>query len=360
MLRGLSEYKVNLIRNLYNRGFSTTQIGLHLSIPQQTVNNITRRRTYKDVPFFFIDTSDVNLSSGKGKLTSDIVSFIKTHGYKICFNKFKVDYDISRSVFYSIIRGELYKGLSMSKFDIDIEKYKKDVKKSKIELVGLYIKRKNVTENKSGVYIIQNIVNEKCYVGSSYNIKKRLQWHYNLLEQGYHPNNILQSAINKYGIDKFQFVPVLNCPSEYNHILEQFIKDKSGFNSKYNIAINCKTSALGNVLSDETKLKISKKNKGRKWTDEQRNRLKKRLKDIKDTDKQFDKNRIKNIGNPRKGSDNPRSKLSEEMRLDIIDRINKGERNKDIQLIYPYISQGLISEVRCGRTWKHLQNLIIR
>ena len=50
-----------------------------------------------------------------------------------------------------------------------------------------------------GIYRIKNLVNEKCYYGSSKNIEKRWKTHLNQLRNKKHINSILQRAWNKYG-----------------------------------------------------------------------------------------------------------------------------------------------------------------
>lgn len=57
----------------------------------------------------------------------------------------------------------------------------------------------------AGIYIITNILDNKKYVGSSKNIKKRWDGHKNSLRRNSHRNRHLQSAWNKYGEKNFVF-----------------------------------------------------------------------------------------------------------------------------------------------------------
>jgi len=57
----------------------------------------------------------------------------------------------------------------------------------------------------SGVYQIINLVNGKCYIGSSVNIKKRWAEHIANLQRGTHHCQHLQRAWNKYGESNFDF-----------------------------------------------------------------------------------------------------------------------------------------------------------
>lgn len=56
------------------------------------------------------------------------------------------------------------------------------------------------------VYQILNIVNNKCYVGSSTNYSKRKSRHIAGLKSGRHHSIKLQRAWDKYGGDNFRFI----------------------------------------------------------------------------------------------------------------------------------------------------------
>jgi group I intron endonuclease len=58
----------------------------------------------------------------------------------------------------------------------------------------------------SGVYVIENRINHKVYIGSAFDIEKRWQKHVAALERGKHHNRHLQSSWNKRGgIAAFRF-----------------------------------------------------------------------------------------------------------------------------------------------------------
>jgi len=61
----------------------------------------------------------------------------------------------------------------------------------------------NKWEKSIGIYCIKNTFNNKCYIGSSKNIKNRLLKHRSLLRNNKHENSYLQSAWNKYFEENF-------------------------------------------------------------------------------------------------------------------------------------------------------------
>lgn len=58
---------------------------------------------------------------------------------------------------------------------------------------------------KCGIYAIENLVNGKLYIGSSVNVNKRKNEHFNKLRKGIHHSRHLQRAFNKYGEISFIF-----------------------------------------------------------------------------------------------------------------------------------------------------------
>jgi len=65
-----------------------------------------------------------------------------------------------------------------------------------------------------GVYIIRNFYDNKIYVGKSVDIEKRLKDHKNKLKKNTHINSYLQNSWNKYGENTFDFEIVDLCKKE--------------------------------------------------------------------------------------------------------------------------------------------------
>lgn len=86
-----------------------------------------------------------------------------------------------------------------------------------------------------GIYRIKNIINNKCYYGSSKNIINRFKIHKYRLNNKKHPNIILQRAWDKYKEDNFIFEVVEECDLSQLLLIVQKYLD---LNPTYNIAKN--------------------------------------------------------------------------------------------------------------------------
>ena len=131
----------------------------------------------------------------------------------------------------------------------------------------------------SGVYVILNTANGKCYVGSSVNVRTRLLGHRKRLEKGSHGNRHLQRAWNMYGPEQFRFKVVNLCSKSCLVEEEQKLIDvlrsmdgRSGYNGRgagprgtLGIEGRAKLSLLrlGVPLNPEHREKLSVANKAR-------------------------------------------------------------------------------------------------
>lgn len=132
---------------------------------------------------------------------------------------------------------------------------------------------KNNVTNK-GIYKITCLTNKKFYIGSSTNIRYRIQRHFKELEQNIHLNRYMQASFNKYGKDSFVVECIEPCLKELtnNELLnleQKYLDALKPYN--VNIGFNiCQKAAFppnrkGKKLSAEHKQNISKalKNKPR-------------------------------------------------------------------------------------------------
>lgn len=134
-----------------------------------------------------------------------------------------------------------------------------------------------------GIYEIYNKVTSQIYIGSSINIKTRLNTHKSMLARGVHPNKYLQNSYNKYGKSNFEFNKLLNCSKDALEFYEdkfinlQFCNNKRfGYNLRevaismrgYKHSEETKKKCLANKKnfkhSNHTKTLISVANKGKK------------------------------------------------------------------------------------------------
>jgi group I intron endonuclease len=143
-----------------------------------------------------------------------------------------------------------------------------------------------------GIYKIVNIVNNKCYIGSSIAIRKRLSDHKRRLRKGQHNNIHMQKAWNKYGETSFSFDILLYCSGndlffyEDRAIATFKVLDKV---SGYNCMPARRTDLSGSnyvkfrqqiaetqrkiMQSPDARERISQANKGRILTKETRQRM---------------------------------------------------------------------------------------
>ena len=127
--------------------------------------------------------------------------------------------------------------------------------------------------NYCGVYMIQNVVNNKMYIGIAEDIGMRWATHMSLLQSGKHPSVYLQKAVKEYGIDNFTFTILCECSKDKLYEMEQYYifclettDRRVGYNRQYGGQTNrpCRETRdkmakahLGKKHSEETKRKIA-------------------------------------------------------------------------------------------------------
>ena len=136
-----------------------------------------------------------------------------------------------------------------------------------------------------GIYKIINVVNNKFYVGSAVNLRKRKARHFSELRTGKHKNRHLLAAWNKYGEQTFVFV-VVEEVEDRALLLEaenRWLKQHVGKDYCYNIGTDATAPAMGlsGELSptwgyqhtDEARERIGFHSRGRGHTPESREKI---------------------------------------------------------------------------------------
>ena len=108
----------------------------------------------------------------------------------------------------------------------------------------------------SGIYKIQNKINNKCYIGQSQNIEHRIKTHLCLLNNNNHYNIHLQKAWNKYGFASFDISVLKLCDvSELDKYEIEYIEKYDSFINGYN-RTKGGDGVRGMIVSEESRNKM--------------------------------------------------------------------------------------------------------
>lgn len=112
-----------------------------------------------------------------------------------------------------------------------------------------------------GIYCVINKVNNKRYIGKSVNIYERIRAHINLLnKKSKNENAHFINSWWKYGRDNFEYIVLEDCLKDDDILKERELYWIEHYNSTnrdvgYNFR---KDSITGIIISEETRLKLSK------------------------------------------------------------------------------------------------------
>lgn len=123
----------------------------------------------------------------------------------------------------------------------------------------------------AGVYAIVNLLNNKKYIGSSTNLRKRYRQHYNALSKNKHVNIHLQNAFNKYGEDKFEFWILETCDKVKDTLIfieQKYIDSDGDYNICKLASHHCGEVYTGHVITETHRNVIREANKNRIWSKE--------------------------------------------------------------------------------------------
>jgi len=208
----------------------------------------------------------------------------------------------------------------------------------------------------SGIYIIRNTENNKCYIGQSLKVKDRIRRHKYVFRHNKHSNQYLQAAWNKYGEKAFQFsiyCCVLGLTKKavldnLSVLEKEIIKKCASFINGYNLT----TGGENHKVSEKTKQKLSESHMGIKCSEYCREMSRKRMKGrivSKETRQRISEalkgrysgripwNKGKKIDSPpwNKGKKGYTTKPASEERKRKIGNAQKGEKNHNFGKTIP-------------------------
>ena len=133
-----------------------------------------------------------------------------------------------------------------------------------------------------GIYKIINVVNNKFYVGSAVDLKRRKSRHFSELRNGKHNNRHLQAAWLKYGEEAFVFVVAEALTDDADLLAAEnvWLKEHVGKEHCYNIGVDATAPHLGmsgplsptwgHKHTEDAKLRIGIASKARVQSEEEK------------------------------------------------------------------------------------------
>lgn len=180
-----------------------------------------------------------------------------------------------------------------------------------------------------GIYTITCIPDDRVYVGSSDNIRRRWVKHRSLLRGGQHHNYLLQAAWTALGEGSFVFAMAevitdvdLIIPAEQRHL---DAAKRAG--ETFNLATDIVNPGRGRVHSEVARRKMSDSIRA-SLTPERRQAKSKRV----------------------RGEQNPSGKLTEAVVLDVVRRLLAGEHPAEVGALLG-VTEATIYQIRSGRLW---------
>ncbi len=138
------------------------------------------------------------------------------------------------------------------------------------------------------LYLIRNLKNNKCYIGQTVSPKQR--WYEHKRVSKTYPVQIISKSIAKHGFDNFVFEIIACCSNQNDanlseeYLIRQYQShiSENGYNVSYGGMSSPKSEEwkskmsiimTGKIVTQETRIKISKKLMGRKLSKETKEKL---------------------------------------------------------------------------------------
>jgi group I intron endonuclease len=195
----------------------------------------------------------------------------------------------------------------------------------------------------TGIYGIRNKKNGKMYVGQSVNVSDRFVRHKTELKNNKHKNNHLQRSYNKHGLEQFDFFIIEECEKKKLTKREQEWIDSYPREILYNQQFEVydlqgeRNPFFGKKHTDKSKNKMSEWKKENYTGKNNPNYGKKYSKEVG----------LKMVRN------NPRTKLTQEKVLEIVDLLKNGQPHQQIADLFQ-ISRTVITRISNGTRWTNI------
>ena len=238
------------------------------------------------------------------------------------------------------------------------------------------------------IYKIVNGINDKVYIGSTQDKKRRWREHKSDLKDNHHRNQHLQNSWNKYGSEEFEF-SVIEEVQDKGDLLsrEEFYLRYINYHdpeSLYNIALDAKAPMRGRKRSAEVKEKISEGNKGKEFSEDRKRKIREGQSDMSGKNnpfygkthskttrekirkanegensfnygKEFSKEHRRKIGESQRGEKGPGAKLTRK-KVEIILHLLEGGHFTQRQIGAMYgVGGSTISMISTGENWSHVE-----
>ncbi|MCR4362018.1 GIY-YIG nuclease family protein [Bacillus subtilis] len=229
----------------------------------------------------------------------------------------------------------------------------------------------------SCVYMIQNEINNRVYIGSTKDLKNRMNRHLSILRNGKHDSDKLQKDWNEFGQSNFKLYILEIVTQEDLLIREQFFMNKyNSFSDKgYNLHPKA-GSPLGYKHREDVRQKYSESRRdemngfyNKKHTKESKDKMSKSHlgKTINENQKRgleegrgkkhFTEETYKKLSEKNRGEGSATSKLTEKEVIEILGHLKCRTKSwKEISLTYN-VSLSQISRIKNGKRWGYLKEI---
>jgi len=127
----------------------------------------------------------------------------------------------------------------------------------------------------ANIYLVENLINHKRYVGFTTNFEARVSAHKKLSGRKYY----LHRAMKKYGGENFKF-EVIYQSKDVDHCLKvmepYFIEKFNTYNDGYNLTLGGE-GAVGLDVPEHTRIAVGNANRKRNWTEKSKKQLRQRM-----------------------------------------------------------------------------------